>query len=111
MSWASIEYRGFYDVPRLFLVNYQNQTFFFCCPYDDRLDDYPENYQVFLLPSMTVEELQGNWERLSSHALGFLGEVPVKEVRFDASSRREIDTAVIDVLLRDRGVEPRKKVV
>lgn len=111
MSWANIQYRGFYDVPRLFLVNYQNQTVFFSCPFDEKQDEYPETYKVFLLPSLSAEELQGDWEQLASRASQFLGEVPVKDVRFDASKRREIDTAVMDALLGNRGVQTRKKVV
>ena len=46
-----IEYLGFWDVPRNFLVRFQGKSYLFDCPFDDDLDDYPESYSVYSFPS------------------------------------------------------------
>lgn len=101
---AKLRYQGFYDVPRSFVVKHGGRQILFDCVFDDDLDDYPETYQVYLLPSLSDEELTGSWERLPERATEFLGEVPVGDVQFDSTRRREIDTAVLDALLPAREV-------
>lgn len=61
-------------------------------------DEYSSNYRVFVLPDI---ELQDSWEGLSSKAMKFLGEIPVCDVKFDPTLRREIDPELIDRLLHD----------
>jgi hypothetical protein len=95
-TWAEIVYRGFDDVPRIFIATHHERSCLFSCPFDEALDDYPDAYQVYLLP--TVGDPKGNWEELHRQAVAFLGEVPVKDVHFDATQRRAIDTAVLDEL-------------
>ena len=41
MTWANIQYRDFYDVPRIFVADYQGRLYLFDCPFDEALDDYP----------------------------------------------------------------------
>lgn len=101
---AKIIYRGFYDLPLAFVVSHNGRQLLFWRDFDDDLDEYPETYQVYLLPCLSDEELTGSWERLPERAINFLGEVPVGDVQFDSTRRREIDTAVLDALLPAREV-------
>jgi len=99
---AKIIYRGFYDLPLAFVVRHTGRQLLFWRDFDDDLDDYPETYKVFFLPHLSEEKLTGSWKRLPERATDFLGEVPVRDVQFDSTRRREIDTGVLDALLRSR---------
>lgn len=105
-SWAPIRYRGFHDVPRIFLVDYGDKVFLFSCSFSEELDEYPDAYKVYLMPRVSEKDLEVNWEELFLKATQYLGEVPVREVQFDPSRRREINTAVIDNLVCVSGTRP-----
>jgi hypothetical protein len=102
--WATIKYREFWDVPRIFLVQHQGKLFLFDCPFDEATEDYPDQYRVYILPELTDDELAGSWDKLSSQATRFLGEVPVNSVLFDPTKRKEIDTKVLDDLTTAVGI-------
>lgn len=93
-----IEYRDFYDVPRIFITSYAGRHFLFDCPFDNALDDYPVSFDVFLMRPLSEAELKGSWEHLRDHAIRFLGQVPVDSVKFDATLRKEIDADVLSQL-------------
>lgn len=94
-----IQYRGFWDVPRIFLARYEGLTFLFDCAFDEKLDDYPETYKVFLLPELREDELPRDWTILPQRALHFLGNIPVSQVSFDPTKRQTIDSQLLDGLL------------
>jgi hypothetical protein len=97
-TWAPIRYRGFWDVPRIFLVTDCGRHLLFDCPFDETIEDFPDDYRVYLMPPITEEELAGSWDQLSERALQYLGKVSIGKVRFDPSKRREIDTAILEDL-------------
>ena len=99
MQWATIQYRDFYDLPRIFVTNYQGQFYLFDCPFDDELDDYPDSYLVYQLPSLTEAELAGSWTHLTERANHLLGTVSVHEVQFDPTKRARVNTAIFGELL------------
>ncbi|MCI0488007.1 MAG: hypothetical protein L0229_15560 [Blastocatellia bacterium] len=99
MNWATIRYRDFYDLPRIFITSYDGQQYLFDCPFDPELDDYPNSYRVYLLSSLSEEELQGSWEHLPTLAVSFLGTIPVTTVQFDPTKRKSINTAIFRELL------------
>jgi hypothetical protein len=99
MSWATIHYRDFYDLPRIFITTYDGKQYLFDCPFDDQLDDYPNSYRVYQLPALSEEELQGSWEHLPELAVSFLGAIPVTAVEFDPTKRERIKTAIFRELL------------
>jgi hypothetical protein len=94
-----IQYRGFWDVPRIFLARYQGRTFLFDCPFDEQLDDYPDTYGVFLLPDLQEEELPKDWTCLRQRAVDCLGNIPVSRVTFDPTKRQSIDSGLLDEIL------------
>jgi hypothetical protein len=105
MSWPTIRYRDFYDVPRIFIMTYNSKLYLFDCPLDDELDEYSDRYRVYQLPAISEDELQGSWERLPERAVSLLGEIAVSDVQFDKTTRNSIDTAVLEELIADRDSE------
>jgi hypothetical protein len=99
MDWATIRYRDFYDIPRIFITAHDGKQYLFDCPFDDDLDDYSDRYRVYQLPAISEDDLEGSWERLPERAVRLLGVVPVAEVQFDPTKRQRLDTAVIEALL------------
>jgi len=51
------------------------------------------------LPNLSDEEVERGWQKLPELAVHYLGEIPVAKIEFDATRRKEIDTAAIDLLL------------
>jgi len=99
MGWATIRYRDFYDLPRIFIASYNGKQYLFDCPFDDELDDYPDSYRVYQLPTLSEEALQGSWEHLPELAALFVGVIPVAAVQFDPTKRERINTAIFRELL------------
>lgn len=95
---ALIQYRGFWDFPRIFLTRYAGRTFLFDCAFDEALDDYPEVFKVFLMPDLRDDELPKDWTTLEAKAIRFLGEVPTDSVQFDQTRRQSIDMGVLEEL-------------
>jgi len=101
MSWATISYRDFYDVPRIFIATHDGKLYLFDCPFNDELDDYLDRYRVYRLPAISEDELQGTWGRLPERAVSLLGEIPVSAVQFDITKRNSINTALLDELIAE----------
>lgn len=99
---VQIEYRDFYDVPRIFVVSHGGSQILFECRFDDDLDDYAETYKVFLMPPQERLDLGGSWEHLSESATKFLGEIPVNAITFDETRRNAIDPQVIEDLMKKK---------
>src|ERR1700752_1184086 len=93
---APIEFRDFWDYPRIFLARVGEETFLFDCRFDKVTEDFPDHYQIFLMPIMPDDELTGSWDRLSDRAIRFLGELAVSAVRFDPTRRESVDVSVLD---------------
>lgn len=55
----NFRYGEFWDVPRIFVVEHEGQLWLFDCPFSDELDDYPDEYAVYLLDPGT--DLEGSW--------------------------------------------------
>ena len=98
--WLPITYRGFYDIPRAVLVEYEGDTYFLDCPFDERADEYPDDSAVYRLPEATAKAAQeptSSWIDLAKSGT-LLGRVPVEQVRFDESRRRFLDSEVFRFL-------------
>lgn len=94
--WTPIQYRGFWDVPRIFLVRHSARLFLFDCPFDEAVEDYPDEYTVYELPFDADADLPKDWTELPARAVARLSEVPVSAVRFDPTRRQAIDAAVLE---------------
>ena len=96
MDWVPIQYREFYDVPRMFVAEYMGRTYLFDGSFDDTLDEYPSEYAVCVLPRQDSSQLSGSWENLRQQALFECGKVRVSDVIFDVSRRAAVNSTVFD---------------
>ena len=92
---ASIVYSGFWDFPLAFVVRDERKLFLFLREFDETLDDYQDEYRVFLLPDIPEHEVRRHWANIETLAARYLGKVSVREVKFDKSHREKIDTDVL----------------
>jgi hypothetical protein len=98
--WGAITYRGFHDVPRFFIVADGEQTYLFDCTFDEDLDDYPDDYTIYLMPALEPADLNGSWENLHSRAVALLGKIAVSDLIFDETLRKSIDLDVLSRITR-----------
>lgn len=56
-------------------------------------------YEVYLLPTLSENELSGSWDHLPQRASRRLGRVPTESVVFDPSRRKFIDGGALRHLL------------
>jgi hypothetical protein len=66
--------------------------------FDENLDEYPPDYQVFELPSAVLSEMPTNWGDLMARALRRLGTVPIASVRLDETRRKQLDSSFLDTV-------------
>ena len=95
-----LQYREFWDVPRIFLVSFEQSLFLFDCHFDEEVEDFSNRYQVFLMPMLGEDSLSGSWCELSENAIRFLGEIPISEIKFDETRRKFIENETILKLLK-----------
>ncbi len=94
------QYRDFWDYPRIFLVSFEGSSFLFDCKFDEKIEDYGNEYDVYSMPPLDDEALSGSWDRLIEKSIRLLGRIPIDQVRFDETRRSFIDGEVILQLLR-----------
>jgi len=97
-EWTPIRYRDFWDVPRIFFATRRGRLYLFDCQFDEAVEDYPEEYQVFEMPPLTDVDFAGSWADLWRKAVRKVGDIPVAAVRFDPTRRKEIGAEVFDRL-------------
>ena len=93
-EWVPIQYRDFYDVPRLFTASRGRVTLLFECRFNEDADNYEDHYDVYVLPE-AFQAPSGSWEAVS-RGLVLLARVPVNGVRFDASRRRTVRRELVE---------------
>lgn len=99
-EWVDIiDYRDFWDVPRIFFVRHDGQLLLFDCPFDEEIEDHPDTYHVYLMPELAPNDLAGSWAHLSQRAIRLLGVIPIQDVAFDPTHRRQIDGSVLASVL------------
>ena len=96
---APIIYSGFYDVPLAFVVWHGEKQFLFLRDFDEALDDYPNFYRVFTLPNLSDEDVKNSWVQIETLTDSFVGEIPVAEINFDSTKRKEIILTPLENLL------------
>lgn len=96
--WVAINYREFWDVPRIFFTEENSQLYLFDCRFDEEVEDYPDEYRVYLMPQLSEADLAGSWAEVHRMATRELGTVPVDHVTFDPTRRKQIDASVLDGL-------------
>ncbi|HET6976396.1 MAG TPA: hypothetical protein VFI24_08740 [Pyrinomonadaceae bacterium] len=99
MPAAKILYSGFYDAPLAFVTSHQNvQYLFWRGFFDEQLDDYPNDYRVYVLPNLSEEQINAFWSSLPEKAIAYIGKVSLNQVAFDPTRREFIDTVTFDLI-------------
>jgi hypothetical protein len=97
--WLPIQYRDFYDIPRMLVVEYANRLYLFDAPFDDEADAYADHYTVYRLAESSRNKLElDSWASLTCSGEK-VGLVPVATVEFDESR-------ISDRIFRSLGVGP-----
>jgi hypothetical protein len=92
VAWLPIlEYRDFHDVPRLILVSVNERFLLLDCPFDQALDEYPPDYDVYELDADPRRSAGTDWRGLVGTGR-ILGRVPVGSIAFDPTRREAIDS-------------------
>jgi hypothetical protein len=73
------------------------QYLFYRC-WDDELDDYEVEYEVFILPNLSEDEIKKSWSLALEKGSPF-GKIPVKQVVFDSTYRLTVDTVTFDKII------------
>ena len=99
-AWRPIAYADFWDVPRVFVVLDPDRPLLFDARFDDVLDEYRDEYEVYLLPELPTEEMKGKWMSLRESSTCRLGCVPVSRSYFDGTLRKKIDLDLLPGSIR-----------
>ena len=88
-SFAIVNYRDFYDVPRLILAMDEAARYWiFDCAFDEELDDYSSQYEAYYAGN----DSRGAERALTLHLQGMRAPrvdiVPVASLEFDQSKRQ-----------------------
>jgi len=76
MSSTRILYSGFCEAPLAFVTTYENTQYLFWRGFfDDELDDYPKEYEVFILPNLSEEEIKESWILLPQRTTASIGSI------------------------------------
>lgn len=109
IAFIPIYYSGFWDVPYALLTVFDDKLYYFQRGYfDEELDDYPPNYQVYLVENMKLEESfepsEPPFEFVKLRDVQLLvenkviGEIPTKDVIFDETKRKFINTIAFKMI-------------
>ena len=95
-EWIDIhEYRDFYDVPRIFVIDVDGRIILFDCQFVDELDEYSDEYKIYELSDTSLDTLSDDWTELSCLAGVCKGQVAVSKVTFDDTKRKRIKRSVL----------------
>lgn len=76
MPLAKILYSCFYDAPLAFVTSQEDTQYLFWRGFfDEQLDAYPNEYQVFVLPDLSEEQINESWISLPEKAIAYVGKV------------------------------------
>jgi hypothetical protein len=99
-EWLSAEYRDFYDVPRMIVARCDLGTFLFFSRFDDVADDYSDNYELYLMPTLSAADLAGSWVGLEARALKRLPDLGIRQFPFDVARREFLEYDSLNSLLQ-----------
>jgi hypothetical protein len=99
------KYAGFWDVPRYLVVRHHGMLLLLQGEFDDSLDEYPDDYAVYLLSGPggdSLPQLTLNFFAETPRTL--IGKISITSVVFDPTKRQELDASCLDHLLNQRDI-------
>lgn len=92
-------YGGFWDVPRYIFCQIDGKHLLLQSEFDDDLDEYSADYQVFKLPSPFQAGSLFSWRSFPLSEAKLIGTIPVTSMEFDETKRAELNSAPLLELL------------
>jgi len=59
-----------------------HETYLFYSRFDESTDSHMDHYEVWLMPSLTEQQLQGSWVGLERLALSRLPDIGIRDLPF-----------------------------
>jgi hypothetical protein len=81
-DWTQITYRDFWDVPRMVVARRGSEMFLFCSRLDELADTHADHYEVWAMPLLSENQLEGSWIGLEDLALRRLPNIGLQELPF-----------------------------
>ncbi|MEZ5306402.1 MAG: hypothetical protein R2684_04575 [Pyrinomonadaceae bacterium] len=97
-KYSIVEYREFYDVPRVLLLFSEACLLLLDCQFDDEADDYPHSYEVYLMPRDFDWSGLSNWYGIEANAIRKIGTLGLDQIEFDETKRKHIKSRALDAL-------------
>ena len=97
--WMPIEYRDFYDRPRMFKLTVGDQVFLCISAFKEDLDDHDSAYEVWRITSPEAISWGGSWLEFPRPNDQLMGRIAVKDVVFDASCRASVDLRSLEAMV------------
>jgi hypothetical protein len=98
MTETRIIYNGFYDAPLAFVASHNDKQYLFWRVFDNALDEFPDEYEVFVLPNLSEREIGESWSTLPEKAKAHVGKINLNQITFDPTRRRSIQTDILEQL-------------
>jgi hypothetical protein len=96
----AIKYFSFWDVPRTFAFERGGRVYVLASEFDDDLDEYPNDYEVFVVSGIGNLSVVSDWKSIEPLLKTSIGRVLVESVRFDESLRKYVDGSFLDTIRR-----------
>jgi hypothetical protein len=87
-QWVFVEYRDFYDVPRMILARCDLGTFLFYSRFEEVAGEYSDHYEVYSMAPLSSDDVSGSWIGIEARALKRLDKLSVSDFPFDVALRR-----------------------
>ena len=100
-EFIPISYSAFWNVPSSFITQYKSDVYlFFRDDFDEALDDYPPNYEVYICNDTAFEDAvrKDCWTPECFKNRTFIGEIATERVIFDWTKRKAVNTAVFEMI-------------
>ncbi len=96
----AIKYFSYWDVPRTFAFERAGGVYLLTSEFDDKLDEYPCDYEVFVVSGIGNLSLVSDWKSIEPLPKISVGRIPVASVRFDESHREYVEDSFLDTIRR-----------
>jgi hypothetical protein len=100
VQMTPFKYGGYWDVPRYILLRYRGKLLLLLSEFDEELDEYPDEYLVYLFPGTDEDSLPPlTLNLLTETPKTQIGRIAIKDVVFDPTRRQELDASCFDGIL------------
>ena len=95
-----IQYSGFWVFPHAFWVSFEGNSYLFWRGYfDEKIDDYPDTYDVYKVSDVKLNDDPLPWELSRIPSKVRVGSVKIQNVEFDPTHRKYIDSGIFSEIL------------